>query len=252
MPPSSVREQWGALFEPLRRAFDAADAAGFVASLDAISGVRERELWQALRQLDERLRAALDQFRFDPRLQRLAETDMPDARARLDHVLKLTEEAAHRTMDLVERSAPLAASAAAGAAQLAGECERVRTRIAPEIRELWARLEGYLGATQRDGETIRANLTEVLMAQGYQDLSGQIIRRVIELVAQLERELARLVQLADGDASDNRLATSTGEDLARGIGPAVPGVSAGIVNGQQDVDDLLALGAEVNGVAAGV
>ena len=51
--------------------------------------------------------SALARFRVDARLERLAEQEVPDARKRLTHVVKLTDEAAHRTLDLVEQSGPL-------------------------------------------------------------------------------------------------------------------------------------------------
>ena len=53
------------------------------------------------------LQAALERFRSDSRLPELTERQVPDARLRLAHVLKLTDDAAHRTMDLVDQSCPL-------------------------------------------------------------------------------------------------------------------------------------------------
>jgi len=248
---TTLQQQWGEPCLALRRALEAGDESGFIAALDALTGLRERGLWESLRQLDLRLRAALDQFRLDPRLLRLADREMPDARARLDHVLRLTDEAAHRTMDLVESSTPLIARTAAAAATLAAECRLARDSGIPVARlaELLARLESHCTATHLDGEKVRGNLNEVLMAQSYQDLSGQIIRRVIELVAQLEAELARLVQDSDRMASESRREGGVAADPSRGFGPAVPGVSVNTVDGQQDVDELLALGVAMKGVS---
>ena len=64
------------------------------------------------------------------------------------------------------------------------------------MAELLFRVEDFLGRVQHDGSSVRANLAEVLMAQSYQDLSGQIIRTVIKLVAELERTLANFSELA--------------------------------------------------------
>ena len=237
-------QQWGEVCLALQLALEAGDEDGFLEAVDRLTGMRERGLWDSLRQLDQRLRSALDQFRLDPRLLRLAGKEIPDARTRLDHVLKLTDEAAHRTMDLVESSTPLVARTAAAAAALGTECREARESGAasPYWHELLARLESHFAAAHADGETVKSNLVEVLMAQGFQDLSGQIIRRVIELVGQLEGELARLVQGSDGAASGNRQAPPAAEDLARGLGPAIPGLSVSTVDGQQDVDELLAMG----------
>jgi len=241
---ATLQQQWGEVCLALQVALDAGDEGRFFEAVDQLTGMRERGLWDSLRQLDQRLRSALDQFRLDPRLLRLAGTEIPDARARLDHVLRLTDEAAHRTMDLVESSTPLVARTAAAAAALGAECREARDSGAasPYWHELLARLESHFAAAHADGETVKTNLVEVLMAQGFQDLSGQIIRRVIELVAQLEGELARLVQGSDGAVSGNRHAPPAAEDLARGLGPAIPGISVSTVDGQQDVDELLAMG----------
>lgn len=247
---TALQQQWGEVCVSLLTALEANDEGRFFAAVDTLTGLRERGLWDSLRQLDNRLRSALDQFRLDPRLLRLAGTDIPDARARLDHVLRLTDEAAHRTMDLVEKSTPLVARTAASAATLGAECKEARESGAasPYWSELLARLESHFTAAHADGETVKTNLVEVLMAQGFQDLSGQIIRRVIELVAQLEAELARLVQDSGPGAAENRRVPSADEDHTRGLGPSIPGVSTGTVDGQQDVDELLAMGVAMKGV----
>ncbi len=244
----SLREQWGALLEPLHEALRGNDAAAFRSALDALTGLREHQLWQELRQLEARLRSALEQFRLDPGLLRIASTEMPDARARLDHVLHLTEEAAHRTMDLVERSAPLAARTAATAGELAAELGAVRAQADAEPQWL-ARIEAFLADAQRDGDAVRANLAEVLLAQSYQDLSGQIIRRVIQVVSELESELARLLHVTGGPAPESRHTAQPPAGRAHGFGPAIPGVSTDTVDGQQDVDALLADGMAMRGMA---
>jgi chemotaxis protein CheZ len=247
---ATLQQQWGEVCLALQLALDSGDEGRFLEAVDQLTGMRERGLWESLRQLDLRLRSALDQFRLDPRLLRLAGKEIPDARTRLDHVLRLTDEAAHRTLDLVESSTPLVARTAAAAATLGAECREARDSGAasPYWHELLARLESHFAGAHADGETVKTNLVEVLMAQSYQDLSGQIIRRVIELVAQLEGELARLVQGSDGAVSGNRHAPPAGEDLSRGLGPAIPGVSVSTVDGQQDVDELLAMGGAMKGI----
>lgn len=76
------------------------------------------------------------------------------------------------------------------------------------------------------------------MTQGYQDLSGQIIRGVIKLVGEVESALSELVHMATGE-NDKPVAHDEYRE-SRGYGPAVPGVNHGVVvNGQQDIDALL-------------
>ena len=99
-------------------------------------------------------------------------------------------------------------------------------------------MDAFLASAPQDMEQVRGNLAEVLMAQGYQDISGQIIRGVMKLVAELEVALANLVRLSN--PSDMRAPVVELDAQRRGYGPAVPGVDHGnVVNGQTDVDALL-------------
>ena len=147
-------------------------------------------LMAELHDLTCNLRSALERFRFDSRLNDLAEKEMPDARQRLNHVLKLTDSAAHRTLDLVEQSCPPAertAREAAALTELVGALPRRQhfaVRSSATCSRAWT---SSCGAAHADSETVRANLAEVLLAQGYQDLTGQIIRGVMMLVSEVER-----------------------------------------------------------------
>src|ERR1700719_1373825 len=105
---NELHAEWGALFGALSDAFASGNRDAFIETLDRLGEAREVALYRELRELSGSLRFALDQFRLDSRLATLAGKDVPDARVRLDHALKLTEDGAHRTLDLVERSCPLA------------------------------------------------------------------------------------------------------------------------------------------------
>jgi chemotaxis protein CheZ len=200
---------------------------------------REPDLLAQLADLTVNLRNALDRFRLDSRLTALAEKEIPDARHRLNHVLKLTEQAAHRTLDLVEQSGPPAERTAREAAALAEPWARFRagTISVAEYLDLINRIDHFLTAARKDSETVRANLAEVLLAQDYQDLTGQIIRGVMNLVAEVEVVLVDLTRLTGVDPS---VKPKSATDSSRGHGPAVPGVdSEAVVNGQADIDALL-------------
>lgn len=192
-----------------------------------------------LRDLTSHLREALERFRLDARVADLAEKEMPDARQRLNHVLTLTDQAAHRTLDLVEQSGPPAARTAREAAALADPWTRFRNgRITvAEYQELLQRMDGFLVSAQKDSEVVRNNLAEVLLAQGYQDLSGQIIRGVMKLVAEVETTLGELGRIS---RAVSEIAPGEVLDPGRGFGPAVPGVNTGgtIIQAQDDVDAL--------------
>ncbi|MEJ1961939.1 MAG: protein phosphatase CheZ [Gammaproteobacteria bacterium] len=201
---------------------------------------RAPDLLAQLQDLTCNLQTALDRFRLDSRLTRLAEKEVPDARERLQHVLKLTEQAAHRTLDLVEKSCPPADRTAREAAALAEPWARFRagTITVSDYCDLISRIDKFLLVSRADSDTVRANLNEVLLAQDYQDLTGQIIRGVMTLVSEVEVVLVDLSRLAGAEHGET---TPTAEELARGTGPVVPGVEQGaaVVNGQAELDALL-------------
>jgi chemotaxis protein CheZ len=237
----SLKDRFASRMASLSTAMEADDEEGFMAELNFMVRERDDALWTQLRKLTTDLNGALERFQLDSRLVDLAEKEVPDAKQRLAHVMKMTDEAAHKTMDLVEQSGPLAGRIAKEAAELAVFWQQFMSRtIDPEdFRKLLDRVDAFLRSAQTDTETVRGNLAEVLMTQGYQDLTGQIIRGVITLVTEVEQTLSELVKMAtlqrtdDDSLKDEYRAT-------RGHGPVVPGVAHGVVVGDQiDVDALL-------------
>ena len=236
---STLESQYGARVQALAQALESGDESRFLSVLDDMLHTRKPALILELRDLTSNLQVALERFRLDARLADFAQKEIPDARARLAHVLEMTAAAAHRTLDLVERSGPPAERTAKAAAALAEPWKRFRERKIElrEFHELLRRMDAFLPAAHADGELIRRNLGEVLLTQGYQDLTGQIIRGVIELVRELESALAELARLSGGEPlappSDSR-------GTAQAHGPVIPGVTQGeVAAGQQDVDALL-------------
>ncbi len=205
------------------------------ARAQAVHWIASGELlpWQReLQHIAESLRETLCGTQVTRELSRLARRDLPDAKQSLGYVLDLTEDAAHRTLEAVETAQPLASSLAASIAQCRARwCASDRHAAQPEDTAFVALLE----RAEQECAQLKASLSDVLMAQGFQDLTGQIIRRVGDLVSDLEDHLAALGPAStdpDQDGSDA---------LRRGIGAQVPGSDdAGTVSGQQDVDDLLA------------
>jgi len=243
-----LKLEYSACVEALTEALRTEDETGFFAAVDHIVHMREPGMFKELRQLTGDLQQALERFSVESRLQDIAANEIPDARARLVHVINMTDEAAHRTLDLVEQSGPLAEriSRDAGTLMESVESYRTQTHGAPGFEgvvqsidaflPLFKAFEKFLPAARSDSELIRRNLADVLLAQGYQDLTGQIIRSVMKLVEELEAALANLARLS-GDVVEH---ATMGENASAGQGPAVPGVSKGeIASGQTDVDALL-------------
>nr|WP_240902088.1 protein phosphatase CheZ [Wenzhouxiangella sp. XN24] len=167
------------------------------------AGALARELADAeglaedLGRMTRELHEALNALRVDPRISELASNDIPDAREKLSWVLTLTEQAAHTVISAVEEGLP------------------VSTRVAED--------DSASDAVRAAGQRMHEIFSDILMAQSFQDLSGQAIRRVIEVSGELERRLASLVQRAGGKP------------------PAAPvaGPGAQRVQGQDEVDALL-------------
>lgn len=210
-------------------------------ALEELTRMRESSLFQQLGKLTRELHETLNSFRLDSRLSALAEREIPDAKERLNYVVTLTEQSAHRTLSAVEESLPAAESLGREVGELNGEWQRFRRRelSAEEFRTLARRLDTFFERTGGDAERLRGNLSEVLMAQEFQDLSGQVIRRVIRLVQEVEEGLVQLLRITGAQL----LGASEAEpepDPEAGHGPAVPGVDLGeVLSGQDEVDDLL-------------
>ncbi len=187
-------------------------------------GQMTRSLHDSLRGLD-----------FDKLAERAAH-DIPDARDRLDYVARMTEQAAQKVLNATEAASPLQDRIAGGARALAQQWRDTLADAAmpgPD-RALAARTLAYLEQTSGDSELSRQHLMNIMMAQDFQDLTGQVIRKVTELAHGLEQQLVQL--LVDYAPGDMKRETNTG--LLNG--PQInPGASADVVADQSQVDDLL-------------
>jgi chemotaxis protein CheZ len=219
--------------EAMHAALVSQDKQAFGAAMAGFNAVQNSTVMTSVRKVTGDLQAALERFRFESRLLDLAERQVPDARHRLAHVLKLTDDAAHHTMDLVDQSCPLVDG-------IAHEAERLQLLIKRPLgpdEGLRVDFERFLSASLTNMKTVRARLADVLLAQGYQDLSGQIIRGVMKLVDELEQALGSLVRIGDFEET---AVVERSASAAVAFGPVVPGIEHGnSVNGQQDVDAML-------------
>jgi chemotaxis protein CheZ len=109
-----------------------------------------------------------------------------------------------------------------------------------EFRDLCRELDVFFSEVSGGARTLNGYLSEVLMAQDFQDLTGQIIRRVITLVQDLEVSLVDLIRLSGPPAAGRREADYKTSKVVALSGPVVPGVDHGdSVQGQDEVDALL-------------
>ena len=220
--------------EALRVALTKGDESAFWSTIDELKASREYRVMTDVRQVADDLRTALEHFQSDSRLVDMARHEVPDARNRLAHVLKLTDSAAHHTMDLVDQCCPVVDAIARDAERLLA----LSVQNPDSERALHMDTKTFLSATPLHMKSVRGWLSEVLLAQGYQDLSGQILRSVMKLVDELEVALGNLVRI--DSLFQCSLPQPDGVSPAGVHGPVVPGVEHGnTVDGQQDVDAML-------------
>jgi chemotaxis protein CheZ len=208
--------------------------------LDYVHAARENLLFQEVGKMTRQLHNALESFRRDSRIESLAEEEIPDARKRLSYVIEMTQKSADRTLNAVEETMPVADKIANQAGKLSQAWKRFRNRelSVEQFRELSGLIETFLTDIEHDSAFMKNNLNDVLMAQDFQDLTGQIIKRVITLVEEVEGNLVELVRLT-GDrfikVVENQEADTKPE------GPHIPGSKndKDVMANQDDVDDLL-------------
>jgi len=228
-----------ALAKDLVTALEMGDEQTAERLLSEISSVSESQLFQDVGRLTRQLHDTLSNFAIDTKFAEMARKDIPDAKERLNYVITMTEQAANQTMDVVERLLPVSDEMNAQANRLAENWQRFLVRKMPfeEFRSMSQELTDYFEYSVGSLETMQSGLNEVLMAQGFQDITGQIIRRVIDLVHNLENSMVELIRISGGIAA--REEPEQTPDLP---GPVVPGVDdqeGDTASSQDEVDDLL-------------
>lgn len=218
------------------------DEQGAREVLDEMARVRESELYQEMGKLTRELHDSLSTFGMDNEIVNLAKDEIPDARSRLRYVIELTDDAANKTLSSVEQSIPLCDGINKNSIDLNEKWKRfiARDMDVKEFRELSSRIDKFLETNTEEATALRGHLSNILLAQDFQDLTSQIIKRVIDLVEDVESNLVNLIKLTG---------SSAGKDLpdvkkphvvdTTPQGPAVPGVDSGVVSGQDEVDELL-------------
>ncbi|MBA6326985.1 protein phosphatase CheZ [Colwellia sp. MB02u-6] len=199
-------------------------------------------LFEEIGKLTRELHNSLNNFHFDSRLNDLATADIPDAKERLNFVIDRTEEAANKTMDVVESIFPVVSNIQQQINNVNPQWHKLMHNEldVAEFKTLCRDIDVLLTTTAKETSKIHGLMTDVLMAQDFQDLTGQIIRKVIDLVCEVEDSLITMLT-AFGISSKQEQSnhhSKLGENLVEG--PIVnPGNRKDVVSDQHDVDDLL-------------
>lgn len=245
-----LSQQYQAQLSELAKKIEQGQTESVETILDELTRWREDSLFQELGKLTRDFHETLQNFRLDSRITNFAEEDFPDARERLHYVITMTAQAADRSLTATETSMPICHSMKerSGALKIQWDKFTNRELSADEFRVLSKDLSEFFGELDRDVPTLEENLNEITMAQDFQDLTGQIIGRVITLVDDVESSLVNLIRLSGQHMLNEQLA-ETGKESKKSDhkpdveaqGPMVPGVDdeSAMVSGQDEVDDLL-------------
>ena len=183
-------------------------------------------------QLTRQLHDSLNELGYAEKL-RGSMGELPDAQSRLSYIARLTGEAAEKVLNRVEQ-------AKAQHDFIAQETRRVVTSLVKDPVAAVAKGEimNFLTDVERVTKEADSHLTEIMMAQDFHDLTGQVIARVVNLAATIEEQLVQLLMQAAPPSVRSATTEVPREHLA---GPVVdPERTPDVVTNQSQVDDLLA------------
>jgi chemotaxis protein CheZ len=198
------------------------------------------EVFQQLGLITRQLHDTLSQLGVMPRLQEAA-NGLPDARSRLTYIAQKTGDAANKVLNLVdlakaEHQSISAQTRAMAAAIVADPVKAVATggvmNFVHDVEAATSRIDGHL--------------TDIMMAQDFHDLTGQVVAKVVSLANELEDSLVKLlVQAAPADQTAKLMAHIApplhSVPTSELSGPVVaPEGRTDVVANQGEVDDLLA------------
>lgn len=215
--------------------------------LEDLNRARDRTLFSEVGRLTRSLHNAITDFHIDINMNQQSQQEISriaDASDRLNYVIDLTEKAANKTMDKVEEAIPAANMIQTTAEELKPEWDKVlKGEIEPaQFRELHKKMGTFIDGTIVSSQGLGRNLSDILMAQDYQDLTGQVIKRVIQLVQEIEGSLVELVKTASTveELAGIEKTQQVEKDSIQAEGPIIKKEErVDVVSGQDDVDDLL-------------
>lgn len=194
------------------------------------SEVPAPDVHHAIGTLTRQLHDTLNQLGYADKLKGSVD-ELPDAQSRLSYIARLTGEAAEKVLSRVEL-------AKTQHDYIASETRRIAALLVkdPVAAVATGAVYNFVNDVEQVSKDIDGHLTEIMMAQDFHDLTGQVIARVVNLAATIEEQL---VQLLIQTAPPAAVATPPVQQALQG--PVVDASKAGdVVTDQSQVDDLLA------------
>lgn len=191
------------------------------------------EMLARVGQITRSLHDNLRELGYDKFLEKVA-CEIPDVRDRLNYVAQMTEQAAQRVLNATDLASPLQDKIIVGAETLSHEWDTILSSQPQDsvYRNLAEKTQNYLVTTKNDAQLTRQQLFEIMMAQDFQDLTGQVVNRVTRLVHDIEQQLVQFLIEFSPEIAE------TDSGLLNGPQVKTEG-KTDIVTSQEQVDDLL-------------
>ena len=166
--------------------------------LDKLSNSNNNILYQEIGKLTRELHNAISHINQGMVNEANQSNDISDAKKQLNAVVSMTENAANTTMDLIEATLPISDNLGVACAKLNTQAKAIDGNSIQEAsqRDFHQSVLFFLTSVEEDFATIHKNLYGILLAQEYQDLTGQKIKQVISLFSDMELKLIRILKLA--------------------------------------------------------
>ena len=187
------------------------------------------EVFHQLGLITRQLHDTLNQLGVMPKLQAAAD-GLPDARSRLSYIAKKTGDAANKVLNLVDM-------AKAEHLSISSETRRIGAALLKDPVKAVASgaVLNFVGDVEAATARIDGHLTDIMMAQDFHDLTGQVVAKVVSLASELEDSLVKLLVQAAPPEQSQRVESALLQ------GPVVnPEGRTDVVANQGEVDDLLA------------
>ncbi|GAB1234266.1 protein phosphatase CheZ [Ferrigenium sp. UT5] len=186
-------------------------------------------------QMARKLHDTLRELGLHKEIEKAAAT-IPDARDRLNYVATLTQQAAERVLNATEAAQPLVEKLGSDSHRLATQWDLLfqKKLDVQQFRELVTQTHAFLHETPKQTKETNAYLVDIMMAQDFQDLTGQVIKKIIQVTQEMEQQLLAL--LLENAPAAVRAEINSG--LLNGPVINANGRSD-VVTSQDQVDDLL-------------
>ncbi|WGG51865.1 protein phosphatase CheZ [Rugamonas sp. DEMB1] len=211
-----------------------APAPAAAAPADEGDGAGDKPMFERLGGIVRLLHDSLRELGYDKALTE-ASSQIVDAQDRLEYVASLTEQAANKVLNTLDDGMP-------AQDQLSKKSKEMENRWSElfagklsldEFKQLAGDSKSFAQAVTEATEAEKARLLEIMMAQDFQDITGQLIKKVVTITKTVEHELAELLRDNAPPAVREKIAQ---KEVSLMSGPSAPAVALN----QDNVDDLLA------------